>query len=259
MAAFALPHDSRVRPGRTVAAPAGAARVRAFRVYRWNPDRGGNPTLDRFEVDLDDCGPMVLDALLKIKDEADATLTFRRSCREGVCGSCAMNIDGGNTLACLKPIADIGGDVSVYPLPHLKVVKDLVVDLTAFYRQYAQIRPWLRAADCADPARERRQTPDERARLDGLWECILCACCSTSCPSYWWNGDRFLGPATLLQAYRWVVDSRDEGTGERLRELQDPDAVYRCRTILNCVGACPKGLHPARAIVEIRKRLPAPP
>ncbi len=253
MVAFTLPKNSRVGIGKTYKAPESAKAVRRFHVYRWNPDDGSNPVMDTFEVDLAACGPMVLDALIKIKDEVDATLTFRRSCREGVCGSCSMNVDGTNTLACVKPIDDVQGDVTIYPLPHLKVIKDLVGDLTPFFAQYASVQPWLQADSAAPAARERPQTPDERAKLDGLWECILCACCSTSCPSYWWNGDKFLGPATLLQSYRWIVDSRDEHTGERLDALEDPFRLYRCHTIMNCAVSCPKGLNPAKAIAEIKK------
>ncbi|MGK2926018.1 MAG: succinate dehydrogenase iron-sulfur subunit, partial [Lysobacterales bacterium] len=208
-----------------------------------------------FEVDLDDCGPMVLDAIIKIKNEIDPTLTFRRSCREGICGSCAMNIDGTNTLACTTPIADIRGDVKINPLPHLPVIKDIVPDLTHFYAQYAAIRPWIRTQSTTPPDRERLQSKDDRARLDGLYECILCACCSTACPSYWWNGDRYLGPAVLLQAYRWLADSRDEATGERLDDLEDPFRLYRCHTIMNCTRTCPKGLNPATAIAETKKML----
>ncbi len=253
MVQFSLPKNSKIGAGKTVKAPAGAKAVRTFRIYRWNPDEGGNPTLDAFEVDTTDC-PMVLDALIKIKNETDATLTFRRSCREGMCGSCAMNVDGTNTLACIKPIADVSGEIRVYPLPHLPVIKDLVPDLTTFFAQYASIQPWLQS-ETAAPMRERLQSPEDRAALDGSWECILCACCSTSCPSYWWNGDRFLGPATLLQAHRWLTDSRDEHTGDRLDYLEDPHRLYRCHTIMNCVAACPKGLNPAKAIAEIKKML----
>jgi len=195
---------------------------------------------------------MVLDALIKIKNEVDATVTFRRSCREGVCGSCAMNIDGTNTLACTKAIEDVKGDVKIYPLPHMPVVKDLVPDLTNFYAQYASVQPWLQA-DTPNPTRERLQSRGDRAKLDGLWECILCASCSTSCPSYWWNSDRYLGPAALLQAYRFIVDSRDEYTGERLDYLEDPFRLYRCHTIMNCAQTCPKGLNPAKAIAETKK------
>ena len=252
MVEFALPANSKIGEGKTFAAPAGAKTVKAFKVYRWNPDDGAKPRVDTYQVDLDDCGPMVLDALIKIKNEVDSTLTFRRSCREGVCGSCAMNIDGTNTLACTKYISDVEGDVKVYPLPHMAVVKDLVPDLTDAYAQYAAIEPWLKATT-PPPERERRQTVEDRARLDGLWECILCFCCTTSCPSYWWNGDRYLGPAVLLQAYRWIADSRDEFAGERLDALEDPFRLYRCHTIMNCTRTCPKSLNPAKAIAEIKK------
>jgi len=252
MVEFTLPANSKITEGETFSAPAGVKNVRRFRVYRWNPDDERNPRVDTFEVDLDACGPMVLDALIKIKNEVDPTLTFRRSCREGVCGSCAMNIDGTNTLACTKFINDVKGDVKIYPLPHQPVVKDLVPDLTRAFAQYASIEPWLKAMTPA-PERERPQSPEERARLDGLWECILCFCCSTSCPSYWWNGDRYLGPAILLQAYRWIADSRDEATGERLDQLEDPFRLYRCHTIMNCTKTCPKSLNPAKAIAEIKK------
>jgi succinate dehydrogenase / fumarate reductase iron-sulfur subunit len=252
MVEFTLPKNSRVQEGEHHAAAPGAKNPRRFKVYRWNPDDGRNPRVDTFEVDLDDCGPMVLDALIKIKGEADSTLTFRRSCREGVCGSCAMNIDGTNTLACTKFIGEVAGEVKVYPLPHMPVVKDLVPDLTQAYAQYASIEPWLKSATPA-PERERLQSPEERAKLDGLWECILCFCCSTACPSYWWNGERYLGPAVLLQAYRWIADSRDEAAGERLDELQDPFRLYRCHTIMNCTKTCPKGLNPGKAIAELKK------
>ncbi len=252
MAEFTLPANSKVRPGTTHPAPAGAKTVKRFKIYRWDPDAGENPRLDAIDIDVDDCGPMVLDALIKIKNEIDATLTFRRSCREGICGSCAMNIDGTNTLACTKPIDDVRGAVKVYPLPHLPVVKDLVPDLTNFYAQYASIKPWLQART-PPPDRERLQSKDERERLDGLYECILCACCSTSCPSYWWNDERYLGPAILLQAYRWIVDSRDEFTGERLDDLEDPFRLYRCHTIMNCTRTCPKDLNPGKVIAKIKK------
>ena len=253
MVAFNLPVNSRIGQGKTYKAPSGAKRVREFRIYRWNPDDGQNPRMDTYEVDLDQCGPMVLDALIKIKNEVDTTLTFRRSCREGICGSCAMNIDGGNTLACLKPIEEVEGAVSITPLPHMPVVKDLVPDLSQAYAQLRSIEPWLQADSPPPPDGERLQSREERAKLDGLWECILCFCCSTSCPSYWWNGDRYLGPAVLLQAYRWIADSRDEATGERLDALEDPFKLYRCHTIMNCTNTCPKGLNPAKAIGEIKK------
>jgi succinate dehydrogenase / fumarate reductase iron-sulfur subunit len=252
MVEFALPANSKIGAGKSWPKPADAKNTKTFQVYRWNPDDGANPQVDTFEVDLDSCGPMVLDALIKIKNEIDPTLTFRRSCREGVCGSCAMNIDGTNTLACTKYVSDVEGEVKVYPLPHMPVVKDLVPDLTHVYAQYASIEPWLKAETPA-PECERPQSPEERARLDGLWECILCFCCTTSCPSYWWNGDRYLGPAILLQAYRWIADSRDEATGERLDQLEDPFRLYRCHTIMNCTKTCPKSLNPAKAIAEIKK------
>ncbi len=254
MAEFTLPKNSRIQSGKTWKAAAGAKNVRRFRVYRYDPDSGQNPRMDTYEVDMDKCGPMVLDALLKIKNETDATLTLRRSCREGVCGSCAMNIDGTNTLACTHDIKDIKGDVRIYPLPHLPVIKDLVPDLTHFFAQYASIKPWIRTQS-PPPDRERLQSKQERAKLDGLYECILCACCSTACPSYWWNPDRYLGPALLLQAYRWIADSRDETTGERLDDLQDPFKLYRCHTIMNCTNTCPKGLNPAKSIAHIKQLL----
>lgn len=255
MAEFQLPKNSRITKGKNFPAPEGATNTKTFRVYRWSPDDDKNPSIDTFEIDLDSCGPMVLDAIIKIKNEIDATLTFRRSCREGICGSCAMNIDGTNTLACTKPIAEIKGDVKINPLPHLPVVKDIVPDLDHFYAQYATIRPWIRTQSAAPSDRERLQSKEDREKLDGLYECILCACCSTSCPSYWWNGERYLGPAILLQAYRWLADSRDEATGERLDELDDPFRLYRCHTIMNCTKTCPKGLNPAKSIAEIKKML----
>jgi succinate dehydrogenase / fumarate reductase iron-sulfur subunit len=261
MVQFTLPRSSKVARGKTWPAPKRAdgkpmGRLRAFRIYRYDPERGGNPRLDEYTVDLDDCGPMVLDALIKIKNEVDPTLTFRRSCREGVCGSCAMNIDGGNTLACTKAIADIKGPVRIYPLPHQKVIKDLVPDQRHFFAQYALIEPWLRTVS-PKPEKEWRQDPQDREKLDGLYECILCACCTTSCPSYWWNEDRYLGPAALLHAYRWIADSRDETAGERLDALEDPFRLYRCHTIMNCTQACPKGLNPAKAIAAIKRLMVA--
>jgi succinate dehydrogenase / fumarate reductase iron-sulfur subunit len=254
MAKFTLPRNSKVRAGKSHKAPDGAARPKIFEVYRFDPEAGGSPRLDSFEVDLADCGPMVLDALIKIKTEQDSGLTFRRSCREGVCGSCSMSIDGRNTLACTKAIEDIAGTIKVYPLPHMAVIKDLVTDFTHFFAQYASIEPWLRT-DTPPPEREWPQSPEDRAKLDGLYECILCACCSTACPSYWWNPDRFLGPAVLLQAQRWLADSRDEQAGERLDELEDPFRLYRCHTIMNCANTCPKSLNPAKAIADIKKSL----
>lgn len=257
MTEFRLPAHSRYtdQPGRLHPAPAGARRVREFRIYRWNPDSGEKPRIDRYELDLDQCGPMVLDALLKIKNEVDPTLTFRRSCREGICGSCAMNIDGRNTLACTCAIESVRGAVRIFPLPHLPVIKDLVPDLSNFYAQYAAVEPWLKTRTPPPPDRERLQSPADQEQVDRPSACILCACCSTSCPSYWWNSDRYLGPAALLAAWRWIVDTRDEAQGERLDALEDPFRLYRCHTILNCIEACPKDLNPARAITDLKRRL----
>ncbi len=254
MAEFSLPRNSKIGKGRTYPISGPMVRSKNFAVYRWDPDQGHNPTLDNYELDLDACGPMVLDALIKIKNELDPTLTFRRSCREGVCGSCAMNIDGTNTLACTKPINTIKGTCKIYPLPHMRVVKDLVPDMNHFYAQYASIKPWLQNADSA-PSTERLQSIQERSALDGLYECILCACCSTGCPSYWWNSDRYLGPAILLQIYRWISDTRDKATDERLGKLEEPSRLYRCHTIMNCTKTCPKGLNPGKAIAHLKKKM----
>jgi succinate dehydrogenase / fumarate reductase iron-sulfur subunit len=252
MVELTLPKNSQVKAGKTHSAPAGAKRTRTFKVYRYEPESGENPRWDSYEVDLDSCGPMVLDALIAIKNDMDPTLAFRRSCREGVCGSCAMNIDGRNTLACTKGMADVStATITIAPLPHQPVVKDLVPDLTGFYAQYAAIEPWLHTTT-PTPEKEWIQTEADRAKLDGLYECILCACCSTSCPSYWWNSDKFMGPAALLQAERWISDSRDQATGERLDKLEDPFALYRCHTIMNCAQVCPKDLNPAEAIASIK-------
>jgi len=252
MVEFALPKNSKIGTGKTWPKPDGAKATREIRVYRWNPDDGANPRIDTYYINKDDCGPMVLDGIIWIKNKIDPTLTFRRSCREGVCGSCAMNIDGTNTLACIKAMEDIKGPITIYPLPHMQVVKDLVPDLTVFYAQHASVKPYLQTTTPA-PDKEWRQSPADRAKLDGLYECILCACCSASCPSYWWNGDRYLGPAVLLQAYRWISDSRDEAKGERLDDVEDPFRLYRCHTIMNCAKACPKGLNPAKAIADIKE------
>jgi succinate dehydrogenase / fumarate reductase, iron-sulfur subunit len=257
MVEFTLPKNSKVTKGKTWPRPQDVhdrRAVREFRIYRWNPEDGKDPHIDTYYVDTGDCGPMVLDALIWIKSKIDPTLTFRRSCREGVCGSCAMNIEGVNALACTTATEDAGFTVRIYPLPHMAVVKDLVPDLTNFYAQYASIEPWLKTASVT-PEKEWKQSHEERGKLDGLYECILCACCSTSCPSYWWNPERYLGPAALLQAQRWISDSRDEATGERLDNLEDPFRLYRCHTIMNCSKACPKGLNPAKAIAEIKKMM----
>ena len=252
MAQLTLPKNSTITTGKTWNEKGKEGRWKKFQIYRWNPEDGNNPRLDTYWIDQDDCGPMVLDALLKIKGDIDSTLTFRRSCREGICGSCAMNIGGKNGLACLQAIDDFKGAVTIYPLPHMKIVKDLVPDMTNFYAQHRSIEPWLKTSSPMPPT-EWRQSREDRDNLNGLYECILCAFCSTSCPSYWWNSDRYLGPAVLLQAYRWINDSRDEATGERLDNLEDPFRLYRCHTIMNCAKACPKGLNPAKAIAELKK------
>jgi succinate dehydrogenase / fumarate reductase iron-sulfur subunit len=255
MVQMTLPKNSRIGKGHRHAAPAGAKSVKTFRVYRYDPEAGGNPAWDSYDVDVDACGPMVLDVLIHIKNTMDSTLTFRRSCREGVCGSCAMNIGGRNTLACTHGWAEVPGrEITIAPLPSQPVVKDLVPDMSLFYAQYASIEPWLHTTT-PQPQAEWRQSEAERAKLDGLYECILCACCTTSCPSYWWNGEKYLGPATLLQAQRWLADSRDEATGERLDALEDPFKLYRCHTIMNCAQVCPKGLNPAGAIADIKAKL----
>jgi succinate dehydrogenase / fumarate reductase, iron-sulfur subunit len=241
MAQFTLPKNSKYTEGKVWPKPAEATRTTAFRIYRWDPENGANPRIDTYHVDRDDCGPMVLDALFYIKNKIDPTLVFRRSCREGICGSCSMNIEGANTLACTLAIDDCDSDtVKIYPLPHMPVIKDLVPDLTSFFAQHAAIEPWLQTQTAA-PETEWRQTPEERSHLDGLYEC----------------GDRFLGPAALLQAYRWLIDSRDESTGDRLDTLHDPFRLYRCHTIMNCANVCPKGLNPAKAIAEIKKMMVA--
>uniref|UniRef100_T1PF50 Succinate dehydrogenase [ubiquinone] iron-sulfur subunit, mitochondrial n=1 Tax=Musca domestica TaxID=7370 RepID=T1PF50_MUSDO len=234
--------------------------IKTFQIYRWNPDNAGEkPYMQTYQVNLRECGPMVLDALIKIKNEMDPTLTFRRSCREGICGSCAMNIAGTNTLACISKIdTNTSKPLKVYPLPHMYVVRDLVPDMNHFYEQYRSIQPWLQRKNEASEKKGKAQylqSVEDRSKLDGLYECILCACCSTSCPSYWWNAEKYLGPAVLMQAYRWIIDSRDESTHERLDKLKDPFSVYRCHTIMNCTRTCPKGLNPGRAIAEIKKLL----
>jgi len=241
----------------TAASIASQRRVKQFAIYRWNPDKPGDkPHMQTYDVDLNSCGPMLLDALIKIKNEMDPTLTFRRSCREGICGSCSMNIGGVNTLACISKIDEnLSKPTKIYPLPHMYVIKDLVPDMNNFYEQYRNIQPWLQRDDMAARKTEYLQSVDDRKKLDGLYECILCACCSTSCPSYWWNGDKYLGPAVLMQAYRWIIDSRDTATEERLGRIRDPYSVFKCHTIMNCTKTCPKGLNPGKAIAEIKKML----
>ncbi len=254
MVELALPRGSKPKKGKTWDKPEGATNTRTFKVYRYDPEAGGNPSWDTYTVDLDDCGPMVLDALLWIKNNVDSSLAFRRSCREGVCGSCAMNIGGRNTIACTKGMDEIKGDITIAPLPHQPVVRDLIPDLTDFYAQHAFVQPYLQTKTAA-PEKEWKQSEEDRAEVDGLYECIMCASCSTACPSYWWNGDKYLGPAALLHAYRWIADSRDEMTGERLDDLEDPFKLYRCHTIMNCAQVCPKGLNPAEAIGKIKQMM----
>ncbi|KAF8430115.1 succinate dehydrogenase and fumarate reductase iron-sulfur protein [Tirmania nivea] len=231
-------------------------RIKTFEIYRWNPDTPQKkPEMVKYDLDLNQTGPMVLDALIRIKNEIDSTLTFRRSCREGICGSCAMNIDGVNTLACLCRISDeSSGATKIYPLPHTYVVKDLIPDLTQFYKQYRSIKPYLQRKD-PPTGKEVLQSIADRKKLDGLYECILCACCSTSCPSYWWNSAEYLGPAVLLQSYRWLADSRDQFKEERKQQLENEMSLYRCHTIMNCARTCPKGLNPGLAIAQIKKEM----
>ena len=255
MAEFALPKNSKVTKGKHHPAPEGAKQVKTFKVYRYDPEGDANPRWDTYDVDVGACGPMVLDAILHIKNTMDPTLAIRRSCREGVCGSCAVNVGGRNTLACTHAWSDVPGrEIALSPLPHMPVIKDLVADLSLFFAQYESIEPWLHT-DTPTPQKEWVQTPQDRELIDGLYECILCACCSTSCPSYWWNQEKYLGPAALLQAYRWLADSRDEARGERLDYLEDPFKLYRCHTIMNCAQVCPKGLNPAKAIASIKAML----
>ena len=253
MVELLLPKNSKVVKGDHYTEKGSKKSLKTFLIYRYDPDKSEQPRIDRYDVDLSNTGPMVLDALIKIKNDIDPSITFRRSCREGVCGSCSMNIDGTNTLACTKYVNDVKGDVKIFPLPHMPVIKDLVPDLKDIYKQYSSIEPWLKTSE--KPEREIKQSPEERKELDGLYECIMCFCCSTSCPSYWWNGDKYLGPAVLLQAWRWIADSRDEATKERLDSLEDPFKLYRCHTIMNCTKTCPKGLNPAKAIAKIKKKI----
>ena len=261
MVQFTLPANSKIVEGRTHKNKDQNILSKKLKIYRWDPEKQENPRLDTYEIDQQKCGPMVLDALIKIKDEIDSTLTFRRSCREGVCGSCAMNIDGINTLACTKPMNEIKNEIKVYPLPHMKIVKDLVPDLSEAYKQLELIKPWIekdpetRSDKVHLKKLERKQTPKNRAKLDGKWECILCFCCTTSCPSYWWNGEKYLGPAVLLQASRWINDTRDSRRKERLKEIDDSFKLYRCHSIMNCTQSCPKGLNPAKEIAEIKKAI----
>ena len=253
MVELLLPKNSKIVEGKHYTEKGSKDNVKTFLIYRYDPDKSEQPRVDKYDVDLSNTGPMVLDALIKIKNDIDPTITFRRSCREGVCGSCSMNIDGTNTLACTKYVNDVKGDIKIFPLPPMPVIKDLVPDLKHIYKQYSSIEPWLKTSE--NPDREIKQSPAERKELDGLYECIMCFCCSTSCPSYWWNGDKYLGPAVLLQAWRWIADSRDEATQERLDNLEDSFKLYRCHTIMNCTKTCPKGLNPAKAISKIKKKI----
>ena len=207
--------------------------------------------LQKYSIEKTKAGPMVLDSLMYIKNNMDTTLGFRRSCREGICGSCAMNINGKNTLACLTPIEN---NISIYPLPHMPIIRDLIPDMKQFYKQYSEIKPWLISSK-KDVNQEHIQSPEDRKKLDGMYECILCACCSTSCPSYWWNSDEYLGPAVLMQAYRWIEDSRDENTLERMKYLDDAMKLYRCKTIMNCSNSCPKGLNPGQKIGQLKLKI----
>lgn len=225
-----------------------------FEIYRYDPDKDERPYMQKLEINLGPNDKMLLDAILRIKDEVDDSLSLRRSCREGVCGSDAMNVNGKNVLACTTNLRDLKQPIVLRPLPGLPVVRDLIVDMTHFFNQYHSIKPYLINHDIP-PERERLQSPEAREQLDGLYECILCAACSTACPSFWWNPDKFVGPAGLLQAYRFIVDSRDQATGERLDNLEDPYRLFRCHTIMNCTDVCPKGLNPSQAISNIKEML----
>jgi succinate dehydrogenase / fumarate reductase iron-sulfur subunit len=224
-----------------------------FSIYRYNPDVDAKPYMKDYDIALEPTDRMLLDALVRIKSEDDA-FSFRRSCREGVCGSDAMNINGKNGLACITKLADLRGTVMIRPLPGLPVIRDLIVDMSQFFKQYHSVKPYLMNND-PPPEKERLQSPEDREELNGLYECILCACCSTACPSFWWNPDKFVGPAGLLQAYRFIADTRDQATNERLDNLEDPYRLFRCHSIMNCVDVCPKGLHPTRAISKIKDLL----
>ena len=253
MVELLLPRNSKIQEGQTFKSKSLSDKfLKPIEIYRWDRSNDQNPRIDTFWVDYNEAGPMILDSLNYIKNELDSSLTFRKSCREGICGSCSMNINGTNTLACLKPLEKNNKKLKIFPLPHMHVIKDLVADLTEFYEQYKSIKPWLRPV-IKDKKKEMLQSPDDRKKLDGLYECVLCACCSTSCPSYWWNSEKFLGPAILLQAYRFIVDSRDRDKKERLEMLNDAFKLYRCHTIMNCTKTCPKNLNPAKAIASIKK------
>jgi succinate dehydrogenase (ubiquinone) iron-sulfur subunit len=259
---FRTPAALSARPGlqRSFAAAATSMQdmvdPQKFALYRYDPDKAEKPYMEEYTIDLKKCGPMILDALLVIKDQVDPTLAFRRSCREGICGSCAMNVNGKNGLACLLYVEPSPSAIEIQPLPHTYVVKDLIPDLTNFYNQYKSIEPWLKRKDVKGPnEKEFYQSREDRDLLDGMYECILCACCVTSCPSYWWNPEYYLGPAVLQQAYRWIADSRDQYTDERLAWVNDTMKLYRCHGIMNCTNCCPKGLDPAKIIVKLKSEI----
>tara|TARA_B100001123_G_C14948517_1_gene882715 strand:- start:8 stop:784 length:777 start_codon:yes stop_codon:yes gene_type:complete len=254
MVSISLPQNSKVKKGKYYKSES-LKKIKKINVYRWDPDKKLNPTIDTFEIDLSKCGQMVLDALILIKDEIDSSLTFRKSCREGVCGSCSMNIDGRNTLACQKNIKDIKGDINIFPLTHLPVVKDLVVDLKHAFKQLEFIEPWLQNNLGKKTQDEQLQSSKDRGKIDGLWECILCFSCTTSCVSYWWNGEKYLGPAVLLQASRWVNDSRDVEKKKRLKYIEKNSNIHNCHSIMNCSNSCPKGLNPGKAIADLKKQI----
>jgi succinate dehydrogenase / fumarate reductase iron-sulfur subunit len=246
--------NTTVAPAPSQVVAIGQKRLVKFSIYRYDPDQNAKPYMEDIEVELLPTDKMLLDALMRIKHAADDSIAFRRSCREGVCGSDAMNINGKNGLACVTNPRDLKEPIVLKPLPGLPVIRDLIVDMTQFFKQYHSVKPYL-INDAPPPEKERLQSPAEREELDGLYECILCACCSTSCPSFWWNPDKFVGPAGLLQAYRFIADSRDQAINTRLDDLEDPYRLFRCHTIMNCVDVCPKGLNPTRAIGKIRDLL----
>mgnify|MGYP001261290053 FL=1 len=225
-----------------------------FSIYRYDPEKDNKPFMQDLSVNLSDTDRMLLDALIKIKSTIDDSISLRRSCREGVCGSDAMNINGKNGLACITNLNELKQPIVLKPLPGLPVIRDLIVDMTQFFKQYESIKPYLNN-ETPPPEKERLQSPEQREELDGLYECILCACCSTSCPSFWWNPDKFVGPAGLLQAYRFIADSRDHATEDRLNNLDEPYRLFRCHTIMNCVDVCPKGLNPTKAIGKIKEMM----
>ena len=256
MVEFSLAQNSKIVKGKTFKKNKNSKNLKLIEIYRWERDLGKKPRIDRFYIDTNNCGPMILDALIYIKSELDPSLTFRRSCREGVCGSDGMNINGKNGLACVTPLSEVlkRNKITLRPMPGLPVVRDLIVDMKQFFDQLEKVKPYL-ITKSDSPDIERKQTPEDREELDGLYECILCGCCSTSCPSFWWNPDKFLGPAALLQSWRFIADTRDEATEERLDDLEDAFSLYRCHGIMNCVSVCPKGLNPTEAISNIRNKL----